>query len=86
MLTVAFPDLRIELTEMVAKGDKVLAYIAMRGTHAGEFQGIPPTGRPISMPGIAILRFAGGKCVERWSQTDFAGLLSTITTPPQSSG
>jgi steroid delta-isomerase-like uncharacterized protein len=83
---VAFPDSQLIVEDVVAEGDKLAARFVVQGTHAGEFRGIPPTGRPISMPGIAILRFAGGKCVERWSQADLAGLLSTITTPPQSSG
>ena len=81
-----FPGSRLIFEDMLAEGDKVAVRFLVLGTHQGEFQGIPPTGRQVSVPGISIFRFAGGKCVERWSQADLAGLLSAISTPPQSSG
>jgi len=44
--------------------------------------GIPPTGKQVTMTGITILRFAGGKCVERWSEADFLGLLQQLGVVP----
>ena len=44
-------------------------------THIGVFNGIPPTGKAIRLPRITILRFSGERCVERWSQAGFLGLL-----------
>lgn len=82
----AFPGSRLIFDDMLAEGDRVAVRFRVEGTHAGEFHGIPPTGRPISLSGITILRFADGTCVERWSQADFAGLLSDLAVPPQSSG
>jgi steroid delta-isomerase-like uncharacterized protein len=82
----AFPDSRLTFEDVLAEADRVAVRFRLEGTHQGEFQGIPATGRPIVLAGMTILRFARGKCVERWSQADFAGLLSAITTPPQASG
>ena len=82
----AFPGSQLIFEDVLAEGDRVAVRFRLEGTHQGEFQCIPATGRPIALSGITILRFAGGKCVERWSRADFAGLLSAITTPPQASG
>ena len=82
----AFPGSRLTFEDVIAEGDRVAVRFAVRGTHRGDFQGIPATGRQVALTGITILRFAAGKCVERWSQADFAGLLSALSTPPQASG
>jgi predicted ester cyclase len=41
----AFPDLRVQLEDAVAEGDKVVARFTTTGTHRGAFMGLPPTGR-----------------------------------------
>ena len=66
-LTSAFPDLRIEVDDMIAEGDKVLAYITMRGTHRGEFQGLEPTGRTFEAKAMHLFRIRDGKAVEHWA-------------------
>jgi steroid delta-isomerase-like uncharacterized protein len=66
-LTAAFPDLRIEVEDLVAEGDKVLAYITMRGTHRGEFQGIEPSGRSFEVKAMHLFRIRDGKAVEHWA-------------------
>lgn len=83
---VAFPGSRLTLEDVVAEGDEVATRFTLRSTHGGEFNGIPPTGKEVSIPGITILRFAGGKCVERWSQADFLGLLQQLGAIPAPEG
>lgn len=78
----AFPGSRITLEDVVSEGDKVACRFTLRATHGGEFNGIPATGREVSLPGITVLRFAGGKCVERWSQADFLGLMQQLGVIP----
>ena len=68
----AFPGSQLILEDMIAEGDTVAGRFTLEGTHRGEFRGMPPSGRPLSMAGITMLRFADGKCVERWTQADFA--------------
>jgi len=60
----AFPDLHYTIDDMVAEGDKVATRVTMTGTHKGEFMGIPPTNKKITIRAIFIHRFAGGKIVE----------------------
>ncbi len=66
-LTAAFPDLHITVDDLVAEGDKVFAYITMRGTHEGEFQGSAPTGRSFEARAMHLFRVRDGKAVEHWA-------------------
>ncbi len=60
----AFPDMHVTIDDMVAEGDKVAARTTWTGTHKGEFMGIPPTNKKVTISLIFIDRFAGGKIVE----------------------
>jgi steroid delta-isomerase-like uncharacterized protein len=74
----AFPDLSIAVDHTVADEDNIaLAYTA-RGTHKGNFMGIPATGRKIKIRGMQIARFENGKIVERWGSSDELGILKQI--------
>ncbi len=55
---------------ILAAGDRVVVHVRGRGIHRGEYMGVAPTGKNVSMNGIAIYRIAGGKVVEEWSQED----------------
>ena len=62
----AFPDLRLTVKEILCDGDMVAARVAFDGTHRGEFQGIPPTGRQVAFTSIEVNRVVGGKVEEHW--------------------
>ena len=66
----AFPDLHVHLEDMVADGEKLVIRYTVHGTHNGELMGIPPTGKQISIGGIAIDRFEDGQSVEHWEIID----------------
>jgi len=82
----AFPDLQFTVEDMIAEGDKVASRITARGTHKGDFQGIPATGKQVMQTGIDILRIAGGKVVERWGQFDDLGMLQQLGVVPPPPG
>jgi predicted ester cyclase len=68
-------------------GNMVVARVAFRGTHRGEFQGIPPTGKEVAFSSIEIKRVVGGKVAEHWFEMDLLGLmgqLGAIPDPEQS--
>jgi predicted ester cyclase len=50
----------------------------MRGTHEGEFRGIAPTGKQITVTGIGIFRFSDGKVVESWDNFDQLGMMQQL--------
>ena len=70
----AFPNMMIEVEDMVAEGDKVTARCSVRGKHEGNFRGIAATKSPIEFTGMTIVRIADGKIVEAWNNFDFATL------------
>jgi predicted ester cyclase len=89
MLHTAFPDFHCMIRDLIAEGDKVVVRLTCRGTHRGEFMGISPTGRQGNVTAISILRFSGGKVVERWNNTDNLGLLQqlgVVSLPGQAGG
>jgi predicted ester cyclase len=58
----SFPDFRMEVRDVIAEGDKVVGHFRCSGTHAGEWRGIPPTGRRFEdVDEIYIFRVEGGK-------------------------
>lgn len=58
--------------------DKVVTRWTMRGTHQGEFRGITPTGKQITVTGIGIFRFSNGKVVESWDTFDQLGMMRQL--------
>lgn len=85
MLRAAFPDWHETIEDVIAEGDRVLFRVTGRGTHRGEFMGIPPTGNQVTMGGIDIVRVEGGKIVEHWANFDQLGMLQQLGVIPASS-
>ena len=82
MLATSFSELTpIELHDIVANGDKVVARWSSTGRHSDEFMGIPATGRQVTVKGIDIFRLADGKIAELWQEMDIIGLLQQICAP-----
>ncbi len=81
----AFPDFQMTIEDLIAEGDKVVVRGTIRGTNTGDIETpmhIPATGKPITITGISIVRFAGGKAVEVWNQGDSLGLLQQLGLIP----
>ena len=66
VLRPAFPDLRVEIHDQIAEGDKVTTRKTLRGTHRGTLQGVAPTGRAIAIQVIDIVRLRDGRYAEHW--------------------
>ncbi len=74
----AFPDLQFTLEDLIAEGDRVVSRATIRGTHEGELQGIPPTGREIEIGDVDIYRVQQGKIVELWAGPDRFAMLQQL--------
>ncbi len=77
-LLPAFPDMRLDLEDVVAEGDKVTVRLVIRGTHRGELAGIAPTGRPIEVGVMDLFHLRGGKLSEHWALFDNLGMLRQL--------
>ena len=77
----AFPDLQIVVEDLVPEGDRVAARWVARGTHAGAFAGLPPSGQRVAVTGAEFYRLADGKIAERWAVLDTLGLLHQLDAP-----
>lgn len=77
-LAAAFPDAHIEPAHLVADDEHVSIAYTLTGTHQGEFQGVPASGKRIEVRGMQIGRFENGQIVERWGSTDELGIMHQI--------
>ena len=80
----AFPDVHFTVEDQIAEGEMVVTRWTARGTHTGEFRGVPPTGKRAMTTGISITRVVSGKFVEGCTIYDALGLLQQLgVVPPQ---
>jgi predicted ester cyclase len=77
-MDAGFPDFRAVVEDVIAEGNRVAVHFTFHGTHQGEFVDIAPTGRPVAMPGIDILRGVDGKVTELWGQEDVLGMMRQL--------
>ena len=80
----AFTGATLVVDDQVAEGSKVATRWTARGTHSGEISGIGPTGKDVTVSGLTISRFAGGKIVEQWTTWDTLGMLVQLGVVPSS--
>src|SRR5688572_11034303 len=78
----AFPDLKATIEHLIAEGDEVVLHMTWTGTQEGEFMGIPPTGKRISINVIDILGIAEGKFVEHWGVMDSMAMMQQLGVVP----
>lgn len=78
ILRTAFPDCHWHEEDLFAEGDRVVVRATLRGTHLGDFLGIPPTGNAITVSNIHIVRMADGKIVEHWGHGDDMGMMRQL--------
>jgi predicted ester cyclase len=77
-LHAAFGDLRFDVEDEIAEGDKVVQLVTMRGRHVGQLIGREATGKEFAVRHIYIWRIADGKIAEHWGSRDDLGLLSQL--------
>jgi len=78
----AFPDFRVTVQDQIAEGDKVVTRYVMTGTHNGEFMGVAPTGKRITITGLCLDRIVKGKIVEEWDEWDALSMMRQLGLAP----
>ena len=85
----AFPDLCVEIHDLVAEDDLVVVRATFAGTSRGPLMGAPPTGKRVQIASMVIVRLRDGQFVERWEQMDLLGLmlqLGVVSQPGEKGG
>lgn len=85
-VVTAFPDVHATIEDLLSDGDKVIERTAARGTHRGEFNGVPATGKTVTWTEIHIYRVAEGRIAELWSEIDFLSILMQVGAVPAPAG
>jgi predicted ester cyclase len=80
-LDSAFPDRHDRIEVLIAEGDHVWMRFNTNGTHHGSLCGLPPTGKQVGVPVVAIIRFSDGKWQESWTFADELGMLLQLGAP-----
>jgi predicted ester cyclase len=78
----AFSDLKVTVEDIIAEGDKVALRTIFRGTHTGELNGIPPTGRRVEITALNIFHMVNDKAVEQRAVSDDLGMLQQLGLVP----
>ena len=86
LFTAAFPDMQVILEDVLGEEDKVVTRGYFTGTHQGELNGIPATGKSVKIDYVDIWRLENSQAVENWVQIDMMSMmqqLGVIPTPEQ---
>lgn len=76
------PDVNYAIQDMVVAPDKVAVRLVVTGTHTGDFFGIAPTGKRVTVNQFQIERIESGKIVEHWRQTDDLAMMQQLGLLP----
>jgi steroid delta-isomerase-like uncharacterized protein len=79
----AFHDFRLNIEDLLADGETVVARWSCRGVHKGDLGGIAPTGKQFAITGVTIVRFSNGKIVEGYVNWDALGLMRQLGVVPE---
>ncbi|HEX6482260.1 MAG TPA: ester cyclase [Ktedonobacteraceae bacterium] len=78
VVRTTFPDIHLTISDLVVEGEKVVVRWILRGTDLGGYEGHLPTGRPVCLTGITIMRMEQDIIVEEWNEVDIAGMLRQL--------
>lgn len=84
-IRAAFPDMQVTADEMVAEGDRLAVRSTMRGTHEGDFMGIPGSGKKVEVSNYDFVRFENDQAAEHWGVIDSAALMEQLGMAPAGS-
>lgn len=80
-----FPDLKFSIDDTIAERDEVVVHWTARGTHKGQFLGMPATNKKAAVTGTSIYRLDGSKIAESWANWNLMSMMEQlgISSTPQ---
>jgi steroid delta-isomerase-like uncharacterized protein len=82
MIRKSFPDIDVEIVDMVAEGDRVATFLRMSGTNTGDYRRGGATGKSGSLRAFFIWRIADGRIAESWGVADRFDMLQQLGVIP----
>lgn len=79
MLRTGFPDVRVEILDQIAEGDRVTTRKVLHGTHTGVFLGVQPSHKKVAIQVIDIIRLSDGKYVEHWGISNIPEVIGALS-------
>jgi steroid delta-isomerase-like uncharacterized protein len=79
----SFPDLVHDIQESLGEGDRAAMRFIVRGTHKGDFMGLPPSGRTIATSSAGMATVRDGKVSRLWAQPDFMAMMQQLGAIPE---
>lgn len=76
----AFPDLHIDVEEMIAEGDRVAVRWKVTMTHTGDHLGFPASGKSVVLSGSSFIVSDGKQIVEGWNHMDLGAMMQRLQT------
>ncbi|WP_164929224.1 ester cyclase [Gloeobacter violaceus] len=73
-----FPDIKHRIEDVIAEGKKVVYRTKLKGTHTGNFLGIAPTGKSVTINDFTLLRIADGKIAEWWYECNLLEVMKQL--------
>lgn len=70
------------IEDLIAEGDKIVTRYTYRGSHQGQWRGVPPTGKPVTITGTVTYRLVDGKVAEIWANSDALSLVQQLGLIP----
>jgi predicted ester cyclase len=77
----AFSNISYNIEDLLAVEDRVVLRVTTSATHTGEFHGVKPTNRHVTLTGIVIYRIVEGRIAESWGELDLMGLFRQLRSP-----
>ena len=84
-IRAAFPDLQVTVDDLIGEGDRLAVRSTMRGTHEGDFMGIPASGKKVEVSNYDFVRFENDQAAEHWGVIDSAALMEQLGMAPAGS-
>jgi steroid delta-isomerase-like uncharacterized protein len=78
----AFPDIETTAEDILVEGDRLAVRSTIRGTHKGDFMGIPASGKKVEVSNYDFVRFENDQAAEHWGTIDSAALMEQIGATP----
>ena len=82
----SFPDIEFTIEDLIGEDDRVVSRWRARGTHLGEYRGLPPTGKSGTVSGASVFRIADHLVVECWTNADDLALMQLVGAIPAQAG